>query len=403
MANYYHSQLTGSDVHPPKGDSRVGDYTLADTTTAAYAVKNAAGSTMFSHSTSATIPGTYVFSGIGPLGIVAGTAGQAAPTAASSTFQIYTARSVVDTYTLRAMGPDGTIYDLAPSVPTGTDNLTYSINADATSNHLENPILYMYGGTAPASPLDILRTRLIQDSAGGTFQIYTERNRNSAGYSTIATQLQIGKSGDTSNNLGPTLTFHDGNGTIAKTAVISFSGNTGVLTVTPYATFAIATAASVNGTLGINNTSNPLTWNTSNVTMGSTAFPTGNITWTATANGAAITIPGTLTQLLSGLSGATVDTTTASFPANSLALGVSIRITTAVTGATSFNVGTAANATLFGTVSTLTLGTTGVFIPTAYSPFTSSTAVRLTAVGSNFTGGAVRVAIHYVSLTAPTS
>lgn len=100
-----------------------------------------------------------------------------------------------------------------------------------------------------------------------------------------------------------------------------------------------------------------------------------------------------LEEELTGLSGATVDTSI-QIPNGAIVFNVSERVTTTITGATSFDVGVSGNTSQFGGTLGLTAGSTnlGVIGPTG---FYAATAIRLTANGSNFTAGAVRIAIHY--------
>lgn len=102
-----------------------------------------------------------------------------------------------------------------------------------------------------------------------------------------------------------------------------------------------------------------------------------------------------------GLSGATV-TAAAAIPAGSLVVACAVRVTTAITGAASFSVGYTGSTTAFGSGLSVATGSTneGLIGP---NPFYSATNVVLTASGGNFTGGAVRLAIMYLSMTAPTS
>lgn len=93
-------------------------------------------------------------------------------------------------------------------------------------------------------------------------------------------------------------------------------------------------------------------------------------------------------------------------PANSLVVGVTLRVTTTITGPTSFDVGVAGATTRYGTGIALSAGTTnvspGTTNPTIYG---SATAIRFTAVGGGgaFTAGAIRVTVHYFDLSAATS
>jgi len=107
------------------------------------------------------------------------------------------------------------------------------------------------------------------------------------------------------------------------------------------------------------------------------------------------------TALVSTPSGSTV-TSTNLIPANSIVLGVTVRVTTAVTGATTFDVGDGTTANRFADDVAVALNTTSQ-LAIAPALFAAATNVVLTANGSNFTGGAVRVTVHYITLVAPTS
>ncbi|WP_413219083.1 DUF2793 domain-containing protein [Tritonibacter mobilis] len=108
---------------------------------------------------------------------------------------------------------------------------------------------------------------------------------------------------------------------------------------------------------------------------------------------------GVLEETLSGLSGSTVDSMI-EIPDSAICLGVSTRTMTSITGATSYDCGISGQASKFGGSLGVAAGSTnkGVIGPEA---FYSDTPVRLTANGSNFTGGAVRIAIHYLSIDVP--
>jgi hypothetical protein len=126
---------------------------------------------------------------------------------------------------------------------------------------------------------------------------------------------------------------------------------------------------------------------------GGDAFNTG-------ANGQS-NVFGQATVLLSAFTGAT-RTATALIPANCIVIGVSCRVTTAITGATSFDIGDGTTANLFADDVAVALGTTSnlVITPRVYS---AATNVVCTANGSNFTAGAVRLTVHYMRIVAPTS
>lgn len=116
------------------------------------------------------------------------------------------------------------------------------------------------------------------------------------------------------------------------------------------------------------------------------------------ANGGATGVA-VLEETLSGLSGPTVDSTI-QIPDRAICLGVSTRTVTSITGATSYDCGIAGTPAKFGGSLGVSSGSTnkGVIGPEA---FYSDTAVRLTANGSDFTGGDVRLAIHYLTVEVP--
>jgi Transposase DDE domain len=105
--------------------------------------------------------------------------------------------------------------------------------------------------------------------------------------------------------------------------------------------------------------------------------------------------------LLSGLSGATV-TTTNFIPANCIVFALSARVVTTITGATSYEVGETGNLSEFGSLLSLPAGPTnfGLIGPKA---FFANTNVLLTAAGSNFTAGAVRLSLVYMVVGPSTS
>ncbi|MBY6055374.1 DUF2793 domain-containing protein [Leisingera daeponensis] len=108
---------------------------------------------------------------------------------------------------------------------------------------------------------------------------------------------------------------------------------------------------------------------------------------------------GVLEETISGLSGSSVNSTI-QIPDRSICLGVSTRTITAITGATSYHCGVSGQNQKFGGSLGISAGSTnkGVIGPEA---FYADTAVRLTANGGNFTGGAVRIAIHYLTIGLP--
>lgn len=99
-------------------------------------------------------------------------------------------------------------------------------------------------------------------------------------------------------------------------------------------------------------------------------------------------------------------TFTGALPDGAIILGVTARITTTITGPTSVEIGDGTDADRYGIFSTLTSGQTLDPTGATASPLEWRSAagdVVLTAVGGNFSAGVVRLAVHYMTCTAPTS
>jgi parallel beta-helix repeat protein len=108
---------------------------------------------------------------------------------------------------------------------------------------------------------------------------------------------------------------------------------------------------------------------------------------------------------LSALSGATA-TATNLIPAGSIVLGVAARVLTTVTGATSFDIGDGTDTDRWGDNIAVAADTvTGVasFTITSVPIYSTATSVVLTANGSNFTGGSVRLVVSYIDLNVPSA
>jgi len=121
-------------------------------------------------------------------------------------------------------------------------------------------------------------------------------------------------------------------------------------------------------------------------------------------SGATLNIRSATTEL-TGMSGATV-TATNLIPAGSFIYGTVIRVTALIEGATAFHIGDGSDADRWGASIALSAGTTTTvtdFTAAGFGQFSSANDVVLTATVSNFTAGAVRIVVHYIDLTAPTS
>ena len=117
------------------------------------------------------------------------------------------------------------------------------------------------------------------------------------------------------------------------------------------------------------------------------------------ANGGRVTLRAKEEELT--LSGAFTETADAAFiPDRAIVLAVASRTTLAVTGATSYGVGIAGEAGKFGDLLGIALGSSnvGAIGPAA---FYADTKVRVTANGSNFTAGKVRLVCYFLEMSAP--
>jgi hypothetical protein len=92
--------------------------------------------------------------------------------------------------------------------------------------------------------------------------------------------------------------------------------------------------------------------------------------------------------------------TVAMIPARALVLAVSTRTVAAVTGAASYDCGLAGDPAKFGGSLGAAAGSTNIGVVGPFAVY-ADTAVRLTANGGDFTGGAVRVAMQMIRVTAP--
>jgi hypothetical protein len=114
-----------------------------------------------------------------------------------------------------------------------------------------------------------------------------------------------------------------------------------------------------------------------------------------------------LIEELVTLSGATTSSSI-QFPDGCIILAATARVNSTITGCTSWQMGVSGTPTLWATGMALSVNTkvdfkhAQVVNPTSYD---SGAPILFTAVGggASFTGGTVRLCIHYIKLTAPTS
>jgi hypothetical protein len=105
------------------------------------------------------------------------------------------------------------------------------------------------------------------------------------------------------------------------------------------------------------------------------------------------------------LSGATTTWTNA-IPAGVDVLGVTTRVTANITGASGYQVGDGTDVDRWADVSLTTLGDTtdmSDFTDLNRHIYTAQTSIVITAKTSDFTGGTLRVTLHYLDVRAATA
>jgi hypothetical protein len=196
----------------------------------------------------------------------------------------------------------------------------------------------------------------------------------SSGVSGLATDMATFLGNATSANLATTMTDETGSGALVF-------ANTPAL-VTP--DIGAATGASVALTGGA-----------------TVATSIRNLNGT---NGQAITDLQTLTELTT-IAASPTTTTTIQMPANSVVLGVAVRVTVAIPTATTFTVGDAGSATRFSTAAvSVNVNSTdpGTKAGAYYNATAAGIVITPNGTPAN-TNGRVRVVIYYYSVTPPTS
>lgn len=131
-------------------------------------------------------------------------------------------------------------------------------------------------------------------------------------------------------------------------------------------------------------------------------FPAGLNT--TGSNGQSLNVLQSLTELTTIAAAATTDTTI-QMPANSVVLGVSVRVTVAIPTATNFTVGDSGSAARFSTAA-VSVAANSTDPGTKAGAYYNATAlsVRITPDGTPAANtGRVRVTIYYYSVTPPTS
>ncbi|MDG1286751.1 MAG: DUF2793 domain-containing protein [Rickettsiales bacterium] len=95
------------------------------------------------------------------------------------------------------------------------------------------------------------------------------------------------------------------------------------------------------------------------------------------------------------LTGASTDTTI-QIPNRATVLAVNARVTTAVMGVTSFDIGVSGDTARYGDDIAITLDTTNIGITQHPQGYYADTSITLTANGGSFSGGVVELSIQYL-------
>lgn len=144
------------------------------------------------------------------------------PTAVADRVHVY-AYDNAGTVELRARTTAGTInlLDVGTSL-TGTHNISWTVNEDATAAADADPFARLLGGDGVAAPNnDLIRSTLTQDSSAETLTLITERSRNGGAFAEVPTILRIGSNLAAANGF-PRLEF---NGAGANQTVAIQAGN----------------------------------------------------------------------------------------------------------------------------------------------------------------------------------
>jgi hypothetical protein len=99
------------------------------------------------------------------------------------------------------------------------------------------------------------------------------------------------------------------------------------------------------------------------------------------------------------ISAGSYNDTSFAIPDRAIVLGVTGRVLTSIAGATSWNLGVAADASRYGNGIGVSVGSTVIGPSGTPTTYWGATPLRVSAVGGSFTGGQVRLSAHYMAIT----
>lgn len=129
-----------------------------------------------------------------------------------------------------------------------------------------------------------------------------------------------------------------------------------------------------------------------------TAGPSGTVA-ALTPNAAATRIE--TTEIDHTIVAGAYNDTVLSIPDRAIVFGVTGRVFADITGPASWTLGVAADPGRYGNSIGLTSGSTANGVSGTPTAYYGATPVRVTATGSDFTGGSLRLALHYLALDVP--
>jgi hypothetical protein len=135
------------------------------------------------------------------------------------------------------------------------------------------------------------------------------------------------------------------------------------------------------------------------------AFLGGDLSVAGDSANGQFTTTTTASALVSTPSGSTA-TAVGLIPAGSFVIGITVRVTTTVTGPSGFDVGDGIDVDRWGNSIAVASGTTTDitdYTSGAVTTFPVANDVVITSDGVDFTGGAVRITVHYQTLNPATS
>ena len=145
-------------------------------------------------------------------------------------------------------------------------------------------------------------------------------------------------------------------------------------------------------------------WRAFDESAGEFVYWTGSV-WAPEPSGSGVaSVHGAATTLaiIEGdhtITAGTYNDTAFAIPDRAVVLGVTGRVLTVIGGATSWNLGVAADATRYGNGIGISAGSTVIGPSGTPVTYWGETSLRISSVGGSFTGGSMRLSVHYLMLT----